>query len=572
MNTNTHCHLSANTRCSLRKTALALFFTASILYVLLPGAAEAFQRHYWAACGACPAVGYATAEEGLEDLRARTEEEYPDGYAVKLRDVEFYEDNLGQHRVRGHMYLASPYFYNLGGIGLWKQDCGRFGWWDSRIPTCVSYRPNEERNLGPGCKESGCPNVGNPINITNGNKYESVRLFNMPGFSRGFSLEYNSLSPRARWRMGVLSSLETRADEVLSLQTQSPWAGVLVIAHRPDGRILRFVSEYDNLTGAYVGDAFVSMYGATEELHAIRKSINGRTAKYLVRTNRGVAEYYDGAGNLIRRTAGRLDYTYSYDSQGRLIRIEDAQGHRVSLSYLNDTVTVISQDGKIYQIVYSGSEVTELIYPDATPSDAEDNPRKIFHYDNANYPYLTGITNENGVRYATWRYDHKGRATESEHAGGVEQVTVSHGFRTVYNALGGYQRFFPGSLGLKEDGLMQVPTVFDVYCEGCIRRWKDVTYDSNGFLSSRTDFTGAVTTYSRDVRGHELSRVEAVGSADERTIQTQWHSVHRKPSLIIEAIRTTAYTYNEKGQPLSETVTDRMSELSRSTSDTYDNQ
>ena len=53
---------------------------------------------------------------------------------------------------------------------------------------------------------------------------------------------------------------------------------------------------------------------------------------------------------------------------------------------------------------------------------------------------LTGITDEDGNRFATWAYDAIGRATSSQHAGGADLTKVTYndtdGSRNVTTALG----------------------------------------------------------------------------------------------------------------------------------------
>ncbi|MCO3156978.1 RHS repeat protein, partial [Pseudomonas aeruginosa] len=52
---------------------------------------------------------------------------------------------------------------------------------------------------------------------------------------------------------------------------------------------------------------------------------------------------------------------------------------------------------------------------------------KDYHYENSQNPrLLTGITDENGARYATWTYDDQGRAISSEHANGAEKVSLAY--------------------------------------------------------------------------------------------------------------------------------------------------
>ena len=70
------------------------------------------------------------------------------------------------------------------------------------------------------------------------------------------------------------------------------------------------------------------------------------------------------------------------------------------------------------------------------------------------------------------------------------------------------------------------------------------TYDSNGFVASKTDWNGNVTNYMHDTRGNETQRIEAYGTALARTITTTWHATFNLPLTITEPARTTTFTYD----------------------------
>ena len=81
-------------------------------------------------------------------------------------------------------------------------------------------------------------------------------------------------------------------------------------------------------------------------------------------------------------------------------------------------------------------------------------------YENASYPYaLTGITDENGKRYATWGYDSNGRGILSQLSGAVNYTSV------YYNDANG-NRVVKGPLGIVEtykfSTLQGVPKVREI--------------------------------------------------------------------------------------------------------------
>ncbi|MBF0474981.1 MAG: RHS repeat protein [Deltaproteobacteria bacterium] len=164
---------------------------------------------------------------------------------------------------------------------------------------------------------------------------------------------------------------------------------------------------------------------------------------------------------------------------------------------------------------------------------------------------LTGITDENGNRFATYAYDAQGRAISTQHADGAELTTVTYntdGSTGVTDANGNLHSYtFTTQFNRTK------PTSASNASCGCGS--SAYAYDTNGFISSRTDFNGNVTTYIRNTRGLETSRTEASGTAQARTITTTWHATFRLPLTITEPNRVTTFTYDAKGNLLTKTIT-----------------
>lgn len=113
--------------------------------------------------------------------------------------------------------------------------------------------------------------------------------------------------------------------------------------------------------------------------------------------------------------------------------------------------------------------------------------QRIFHYeDSLNPRKLTGITDERGVRYATWAYDLQGRALSSEHAGGAEKVHITYnanGTSTVTNALGKKATYsFAVSQGVKH-----ISAINGIISANCAASNSTFTYDTKGLLRTKKD-------------------------------------------------------------------------------------
>ncbi|MGH8400118.1 MAG: hypothetical protein ACRESU_03360, partial [Gammaproteobacteria bacterium] len=218
-------------------------------------------------------------------------------------------------------------------------------------------------------------------------------------------------------------------------------------------------------------------------------------------------------------------------------------------------------DGGVYTYGYdTKGNLASVQYPDNTTIQ--------YLYANNTFPHaMTGLVNANGNQYATWSYDSKGRATASHLAGNADTVSIvynSDGSADATEATGLVRHLTFTTINNKD-----LPVTASAPCPDCGDTDQSIGYDANGFINSTTDFDSNATNYTHDTSGLELSRTEAVGTAAERTITTQWDTTLRKPTLITEPGRTTTYTYDGVGRMLSKTVTDTTTSISRTTTYGY---
>jgi YD repeat-containing protein len=260
-------------------------------------------------------------------------------------------------------------------------------------------------------------------------------------------------------------------------------------------------------------------------------------------------EKYSLGGYLITViTRSSLVTRLGYDATNNLTTVTGPFGHVLSFTVNanGDVATMTTPNGGVYAYAYDAfSNLVSVTYPDATV--------RRYVYENTQFPnFLTGIIDEKGNRFATFAYDAKGRAVSTQHAGGADLTTVAYnsdGTASVTDAHGNVHGY-----GLATQFGVVKPTAVTgapVQSAG----GKAFTYDANGFVASRTDFDGNVTTYTHDARGDETSRVEASGTALARTISTTWLSAFHLPTLITEPNRSTAFSYDAHGNLLSKTIT-----------------
>ena len=189
-------------------------------------------------------------------------------------------------------------------------------------------------------------------------------------------------------------------------------------------------------------------------------------------------------------------------------------------------------------------------------ADGQTTLRQYHYEDPRNNSWLTGITDERGVRYATWAYDDMGRAISSEHADGAERTLVSYnadGSSTVTNELGRKTTYRYQTIA----GVKHIRSIDGEPSANCPNSNSTFTYDERGLLKSKTDNKGHLTSYDYNARGLEISRTEASGTPQARTITTEWHPTLFLPTMVTEPDRITRYQYDDQGRQLSRTVETR---------------
>ncbi|TQL06106.1 YD repeat-containing protein [Pseudomonas sp. SLBN-26] len=234
-------------------------------------------------------------------------------------------------------------------------------------------------------------------------------------------------------------------------------------------------------------------------------------------------------------------------------RVTDDQGNQIS--YTEDAqgqILSASKNGNTIKYIYDGSRLTEVLYERGGVTQ-----RRQYHYEAPQDPgLLTGITDERGIRYATWTYDDQGRAISSEHAGGAEKITVAYnadGSSTVTNALGKRTTYRFQTI----QGIRRITAIEGEPSANCPNSNATFTYDDRGLVKTRTDNKGHVTTFDYNERGLEVSRTEAYGTPQARTVIREWHPTLFLPVTITEPDRTTRYSYDVQGRLTGQATTQR---------------
>lgn len=380
---------------------------------------------------------------------------YPFGSRVCTHGREYYTDGLVTGRIAG--------FYFTG-------DCSG-GNYVTAPPVCPAAYTLESDNQCHAEQDAAIPEkslsqpeqcpVGNPIAIGTGNKYQ-LEVDRAPTIDGGlrFQRYYNSLDTEteaqgmiafgANWR-------HTYSSKVLSNKNADVWAAIVI---RDDGK--RFFFTYNVVSGAWESDSDV-------RLTLTDLSAGGEHSGWQLRAEDGAYEQYDASGRIIFVVGVQGIHTsFSYGKWNRLLAVSNDLGESLTFEYDADShiIRVVDNANRRWSYEYdSAGNLITVRQPDAT-ADESDNLTVVYHYEDARFPNaLTGITDERGIRFATYAYDEIGRAILSTHARSAGQVEVSYteSTRNIIDSRGRTRTF--GLVVL--NGVPLTTSVSGTGCAGC---------------------------------------------------------------------------------------------------------
>lgn len=422
---------------------------------------------------------------------------------------------------------------------------------------------------------SGRTSKDNSVDVSNGNLYQAEADYTGAGQNAlSFVRSYNSLAGHLEYQMpsqtlGITTLGAGWAANYFQFLlpvtvTDSTTTYNEVYAVRPDGRVLNF-SQYQ---GVYSPDGDVA--------DSLVQTVNG----WEYQTANDTIETYDSNGRLLTvARRGQAPVTVNYSSGSSFpeppTSVTDSFGHTLQFSYLYDATgterlqSLVLPDGKTVQYAYDSSGNL------ATATQSDGTTRTYGYGSSPSQHSLSTLTDESSVQYASWTYGSYGsEVVTSQRAGGVNAYTYSY---STSGSGGSVSATDP--LGLKRTynqsliwGAYRM-TSSNATCPGC---GEDAsrTYDANGNITQRKDFNGNQTNYVYNAQtNQETSRTEAYGTAQARTITTQWDTNWSQPDTITEPNRTTSFTYDSMGNVLTKTITDTTvtPNASRTWTYTYDN-
>jgi RHS repeat-associated protein len=396
-----------------------------------------------------------------------------------------------------------------------------------------------------GLSTPGQPTGGDPITISTGNLFEQATDYktveqNPLDFIRYYNSQGNG-APVATLASSLGVNWRSTYDRYLNLAS----AGT-VTAERADGQQLTFTLNGGTWTPETDVDVTLTNAGAIWTLTDHNDTVETYTAISATEAQ-------------LQSIKARSGYTQTlfYNGINQLISVSDSYGRTLTLAYANGLLhTLTTPDGTTVTYGYTatgGSNFLASATYSTTPAATI-----TYLYQNGGLPFaLTGITDEDGNRYATWTYDPSGRVLTSQLGAGANLTTVAYnadGSRTVTNALGVTDTY----KFTTRQGVPKVTEIDRAATATTAVATELFTYDANGYTASQTDWNGNQTTYVNNVHGQPTTINEAVGTAVARTTTIAYDDptfVHL-PEQIVTPGLTATFTYDGSGELLTRTLTD----------------
>ncbi|MEQ1513162.1 MAG: RHS repeat-associated core domain-containing protein [Lysobacteraceae bacterium] len=346
-------------------------------------------------------------------------------------------------------------------------------------------------------------------------------------------------------------------------------------------------------TGTY--ESFVTIaagrYRGENSTDKVLESFASGTVRWRLRLPGGEFREFDKDGFLLKISNPadpRMDATVTYlrdpdvsypngkpngqvstvtDSQGRVLRFEYSAARLLSRITQPDGATIdygYDADRNLTTVDYGNGQIKRYHYAEAGAIG-----------DASQRHHMTGITSETGTRFATFKYDARGRTIESRAFGTPGDATTDDVTTVVYDsdtqstvttASGGTRTY------TIQPGPYRRITAVNAVGQGDAMQ----KFDAQGRLETSTDRRGVLTRYEYAASGAYRSAV--VEAAD--TLEQRREEVTRDPaSNLVTEQRTynaagtlkakTAWSYNARNQIAAVTATDPADNATRTTGTTY---
>jgi len=314
-----------------------------------------------------------------------------------------------------------------------------------------------------------------------------------------------------------------------------------IILHKADGGALHFI--YDSNSMKYKSEV--------GPIRKIAKTVTG----YELTEPDGRTAFFNETGKLtLLNDRNGNQQIIGYDENAMIKNVTDNFGRRLSYNYYAEGVNAGKLEKLSYEresdtlagdyigvanyfYDYENNNLKTVIFPDTDGNP--DNDVRSYQYED---PYesaderhnLTGIINEDEIRYLTFGYDNEDRADFAELAGGKYKSAIEYGdnIERVITDSKNRQTTF----GLQaEKGIGRVKSAAGTGCKTCMTPVNTHYITSDRLLiGSAVDARGINTRhdYDDDGRGNITALTEAVDTGERRKTEFGWHPIYNFPENV----------------------------------------
>lgn len=411
--------------------------------------------------------------------------------------------------------------------------------------------------------------VGNPINVLNGNKFEAINDFKeLPAFKGlSFSRFYNSQSHAdTALGYGWYSSFDIKLYEqpdIIQIRLES-------------GQRINFKKNKIPLGN---NQFIIRALPLNPNDGWIEKKIDG-SAWVWHKTQTGQEYFFQHIGGQDPSLAHitkiststnddqnhpTLNFSFVYDQQQRLVAVKNGQGQQLSFQHTTTRfglpqITVITPIGKYYYFLDRNHNLTQVVYPDGRRFKYAYDPK----FQGGDIHNLTSKWqfNQSQKKFkliSQWQYDNQDRAVLSQHANGVEKVSIQYDARTHQNMPATYagnkpvfKNIVTNSLGQKTTYSYQIDGTqfhllesFGAGCSSCGEVNKRYRFNAQGLVNYAADLdsTGKIIraidlkyndhgeVIAKTVSGTGLTSQTTTYEYESYSIQQGTHSTLSPPLL-----------------------------------------
>jgi RHS repeat-associated protein len=281
--------------------------------------------------------------------------------------------------------------------------------------------------------------VGNPCDVATGNKFQTEVDF--VGDKLYFARYYNSENSDLYSSTGYIGWTHNYSNRIYDQDLTTDLSEIVIYdetGHK------KYYTKHS--TDLYIGkseiNTTVNIVLAENEVYEKRA---GKTYVYFLDTGLlkriiypdyvAFLEYstYENQTHLVKdvKTNTGDSLSFSYHSSGGKYFINQVNSYNKTIYYAKKYLSS-SSEFNLWKVSFADRNVQEYQATDV----------KEYHYEDTNFEsLLTGITDGNGVRYASWTYDDKGWAISSEHAGGFERIDIALDRSSVTNSKGAVTQY-----------------------------------------------------------------------------------------------------------------------------------